>query len=93
MSKRNTYENKMQAQLEELKHELADLKGKAEKAEVNLELEYYTLIDELQLKLEETEHRLELLKMANEQKWEDFRTELEHSWSALRKMIRAVTAP
>jgi hypothetical protein len=93
MSKRNSYENKMQTQLEELKQEIAELKGKAEQAEVNLELEYYTLIDELQLKLEETEHHFELLKIANEQKWDDFKSELEHSWSSLRELVRAVTAP
>jgi hypothetical protein len=35
------------------------------KAGVNLELEYYTLIDELQLKLEATEQKFELLLQAN----------------------------
>ena len=93
MSKRKSYENKMQAQLEELKQEITELKGRAEKAEVNLELEYYTLIEELQLKLEETEHHLELLKIANEQKWDEFKSELEQSWSSLRELVKAVTAP
>jgi hypothetical protein len=93
MSKRENYEEKMQAQLDELKVEIAELKGKAERAEANLELEYYTLIDELHVKLEETEHRFELLRMANEQRWEEFKSELEHSWSSLRELIKAVNAP
>ena len=93
MSKREKYESKMQAQLDELKTEIAGLGKKAEQAEVNLELEYYTLIDELQLKLEATEQKFELLLQANEDKWEEFRSELEHSWDSLRELIKVITAP
>jgi hypothetical protein len=67
-----------------LKTEIAGLGKKAEPAEVNLEQEYYTLIDELQLKLEATEQKFELLLQANEGKWEEFKSELEHSWDSLR---------
>jgi hypothetical protein len=93
MSKREKYETKMQAQLDELKAEIAGLKGKVEQAEINLELEYYTLIDGLQLKLEASEHKLELLKQANEETWDEFKSELEHSWDSLRELIKAITAP
>ena len=93
MSKREIYESKMQAQLDELKADIAGLKGKVEQAEINLELEYYTLIDELQLKLEASEHKFELLKQANEETWEEFKSELEHSWDSLRELIKAITAP
>ena len=93
MSKRETYESKMQAQLDELKTEITGLGKKAEQAEVNLALEYYTLIDELQLKLEATEQKFELLLQANEDKWEEFRSELEHSWDSLRELIKVITAP
>jgi hypothetical protein len=93
MSKREKYESKMQTQLDELKAEIAGLKGKVEQAEINLELEYYTLIDGLQLKLEASEHKLELLKQANAETWEEFKSELEHSWDSLRELIMAITAP
>jgi hypothetical protein len=93
MSKREKYESKMQAQLDELKADIVRLKEKAEQTEINLELEYYTLIDELQLKLEAGEHKFELLKQANEETWEEFKSELEHSWDSLRELIKAITAP
>jgi len=93
MSERENYESKMQAQLDELKTEIAGLGKKAEHAEINLELEYYTLIDELQLTLEATEQKFELLLQANEDKWEEFRSELEHSWDSLRELIKVITAP
>jgi predicted ribosome quality control (RQC) complex YloA/Tae2 family protein len=93
MNKRQTYENRMQAQLDELKTEIAEFRKKAEQAEINLELEYYTLIEELQLKLEATEQKFELLKLANAETWEDFKSELEHSWNSLRELVKAITAP
>ena len=93
MNERKSYESRMQAQLDGLKSEVAELKQKARQAEINLELEYYTLVDELQVKLEVAEDRFEMLKMANEEKWEEFKSSFEHSWDALRELIKAITAP
>ena len=44
MSLREIYEKKMQAQLNELKSEIDEFREKADQAETNLQLEYYTLI-------------------------------------------------
>ena len=52
MSLKNDYENKMQAQLDDWKAELEKLKQKAELAEIDLQLEYYTEIEKLGLKLD-----------------------------------------
>jgi len=93
MSMREIFERKMQAQLDELKVELAGLKDKADRAEANLELEYFTLIDELRLKLEEVEQKFELLQQVNDEKWEEFKAELELSWDSLRELVKAITSP
>ncbi|MDH3387554.1 MAG: hypothetical protein OEN02_06570 [Gammaproteobacteria bacterium] len=93
MSLRSFYENKMRDELDEFKAEVKALRQKAGKAEVNLELEYFTLLDELLLKLESAEQKLELLRQANDANWEHFKTEFEHSWQSLRELIRALTAP
>ena len=90
---RDAYEKKMLAQLNELKAEIETLKKKADRVEVNLLLEYYTLIDELQLKLTIVEQKFELLRQANDERWDEFKTELEHSWESLREVIRAITSP
>ena len=90
---REIFERKMQTQLDELKVELAGLKDKAGRAEANLELEYFTLIDELRLKLEEVEQKFELLQQVNDEKWEEFKTELELSWDSLRELVKATTSP
>ena len=93
MSMREKFERKMQAQLDGLKVELAELKDKASSAEANLELEYFTLIDELRLKLEEVEQKIELLQRVNDDKWEEFKADLELSWDSLREMVKAITSP
>jgi hypothetical protein len=93
MSMREIFERKMQAQLDELKVELAELKDKASRAEANLELEYYTLIDELLLKLGAVEQKFHLLQQANDEKWEEFKAELELSWDSLRELVKAITSP
>lgn len=90
---REIFERKMQAQLDELKVELAELKDKAGRAEANLELEYFTLIDELRLKLEDVEQKFELLQQVNDEKWEEFKAELELSWDSLRELVKAITSP
>ena len=93
MSDREAHENKLQARLEQAKSEIAELKENLEQAEVNLELEYYTLIDELHLKLQNAEQKFELLKQADEEKWQEFKSEFEQSWKSLRELIKAITAP
>lgn len=93
MSLRETYEKKMQAQLNELKAEIAELKEKADQAETSLQLEYYTLIDELHLKLETANQKFHLLKQASDEKWDEFKSEFELIWDSLRELIKSITAP
>lgn len=93
MSLRETYEKKMQAQLNELKEEIDELREKAIQMETNLQLEYYTRIDELHLNLEIANQRLQLLKQTSDEKWDEIKTEFEIIWDSLRELIKAVTSP
>jgi uncharacterized coiled-coil DUF342 family protein len=93
MSLREIYEKKMQAQLNELKSEIDEFRGKADQVETNLQLEYYTLIDELHLKLETANQKFHLLKQASDEKWDEFKSEFELIWDSLRELIKSVTSP
>ncbi len=93
MSLKETYENKLQAQLDELKAEIDELRKKVEQAEINLQLEYYTLIDELQVKLEYANQKFQRIKQSGEEDWEEFETEFELIWKSLRELIKSVTSP
>jgi predicted ribosome quality control (RQC) complex YloA/Tae2 family protein len=88
-----TYEKKVRHQLQELKEEISELKNKAAQAETNLQLEYYTLIDELQVKLEIADQKFHLLTQAGEDDWEDFKTEFEQVWGSMRELIKSITSP
>ncbi|MCP4288223.1 MAG: coiled coil domain-containing protein [Gammaproteobacteria bacterium] len=87
------YEKKMQPRLDELKEEIDELRQKAGEAETNLELEYYTLLDELQARFETASQKFQLLIQANEDDWEDFKSEFETIWDSLRELVKSVTSP
>jgi uncharacterized coiled-coil DUF342 family protein len=93
MSLRDIYEKKMQTQLNELKSEIDEFREKADQAETNLQLEYYTLIDELHLKLETANQKLHLLKQASDEKWDEFKSEFELIWDSLSELIKSITSP
>ncbi len=93
MSIRDVYEKKLQAQLDEWKTELEAFKEKAEQAETNLQLEYYTLIDELNLKLDEAHKKLQLLKQTGDETWEEFKADVEPTWDSLEDLIKSITLP
>jgi hypothetical protein len=93
MSLREIYEKKMQTRLYELKSEIDELREKAGQTETNLQLEYYTLIDELHLKLETANQKFHLLKQASDEKWDEFKSEFELIWDSLSELIKSVTSP
>lgn len=93
MSIRDVYENKMQARLDEWKSRLGTFKEKADQEEANLQLEYYTLIDEVKLELESGHKKLQRLKQASDDTWEDFKDEVETTWDSLDDLIKALTLP
>jgi chromosome segregation ATPase len=93
MSIRDVYEKKMQARLDELKSRLEVFKEKAGQEETNLQLEYYTLIEEINLELKSAHEKLQRLKQAGDDTWEEFKTEVETTWDLLDELIRSVTLP
>jgi hypothetical protein len=90
---RPAFENRMRNRLAALRAEFEDLKRKAGKAETNLELEYYTLLEELRTELESAEQKFDLLLEAHEDQWEHIGDEVEQVWRAARDLIKAITAP
>lgn len=83
----------MQAQLDEFKNEIEEIKTIALQKETTLQLEYYTQIEALQLKLAAAEQKFQLFKQIHDDSWKAFKTDLEKSWNALRELIRAITSP
>ena len=93
MSIREVFETKKQAQLDEWKSRLEAFRQKADMEETNLQLEYYTLIDEVKLGLDDAHKKLELLKQESDETWDKFKAEVETTWDSLDELIRSLTLP
>jgi len=93
MSIRDVYEKNMQAQLDEWKTKLKNFKEKADQEETNLQLEYYTLIEEIELELETAHKKLQLLKQSGDETWEEFKTDVELTWAGLHDLIKSLVLP
>lgn len=83
----------MRARLLAMRKDLEALGKRAAQAETGLELEYYTLLEELRLALESAERKFELLVESQDDRWENIRGEFERLWHAARDLIRAVNSP
>ena len=93
MSLRDIYEKNMQARLDEWKARLEVFKEKADQEETNLQLEYYTLLDEIKLEMETAHNQLEQLTQAGDETWEELKDEVETTWGMLDELIRSITLP
>jgi hypothetical protein len=93
MSIRKTFETSKQTQLDAWKDRLEKLREKAEQEETNLQLEYYTLIEEIDLKIDDAHKKLHLLKQAGDEKWEELKMEIETTWDSLEELIKSLTLP
>jgi hypothetical protein len=93
MSIRDVYEKNMQAKLDEWGTRLEAFKEKADLEETNLQLEYYTLIEEVKLDLEAAHKKLQLLKEASDETWEELKTDVEITWDSLHDLIKSLTLP
>ena len=90
---RKTYEGEMRTRLQALRKNVEALEQRAEQAETNLELEYFTLLEELRLALENAERKFELLLESHDEQWEGIKTEFEQLWRGARELIRASNSP
>jgi len=92
MSAKEAYEQKLQARLDEWKAEIDKLKAKADGGEADARLRYEKEIDNLQKKQAEAREKLEELRKAGDDAWEDLKAGMENVWSSLEDAIGKATA-
>jgi len=88
MDKRKAYEEKLDAQLEEWNAQIALLKARADKAKAEAKIEYYKTIEALQHKQDEAGTKLDELKTASDEAWEDLKTGAEKAWDEVKAAFR-----
>jgi len=86
---KETYEKKLEAKLEEWNADIDKLKAKVDSAEVDAQLEYYKQIEELRTKQEEVKNKLDELKEASDDAWEDLKAGIDSAWDSLSSSIKS----
>jgi len=90
--KRQAYEEKLDAQLEEWSAQIALLKARAEKAKAGAKIEYHNTIEVLQQRQEEARTKLHELKTAGDEAWEDLKTGAEKVWAEIKTAFHSAAS-
>jgi hypothetical protein len=90
--KRKAYEEKIDAQLEEWSAQIALLRARADKAKAEVKIEYYKTIDALQRRQDEARSKLDELKIAGDEAWEDLKTGAEKAWDEVRAAFHSAAS-
>ncbi len=89
MSLKDSYEKKLRAQLDEWKLEINVLKAKADKADAEAQLEFYKQVEQLREMQERARNRLDTLRDASDDAWEDMKAGMESAWLSLGTAIKS----
>jgi uncharacterized protein YhaN len=83
MSRKDAYQKKLEAQLDEWKAEIEMLKAKAGTATAGARLEYEKALAELRERREMAKKKLDELRRASDDAWEDLKDGVEDAWKAV----------
>lgn len=92
MSRKEAYQKKLQAQLDEWNAEIDKLKAKADKAEAEAQLEYYKKIEELRCMQDAAYSKLEKLREASDDAWEDLKAGIDSACNSLSNALKSAMA-
>ena len=84
MDKRKAYEEGFDAQMKEWSAQIALLNAKADKAKADAKIEYYKAIESLQGKQDGAKLKLQELRAAGDDAWEDLKAGTENAWADLK---------
>jgi uncharacterized coiled-coil DUF342 family protein len=87
-TKKEAYEQKMQAQLDEWNAEIDKLRAKADKAGADTKLEYNKKIEELRSMQKTAVGKLGEIKGASDDAWDELRAGANEAWDSLDKAFK-----
>ena len=92
MNMKTSYQQKLQAQLDEWSAEIDILKARADKADADVKLEYYEQIERLREKQNTAKDKLTELIAASDDAWEDLKAGAESAWLTLGDAVSNATS-
>ena len=84
MDTKQAYKDKLEAQLEEWRAKIAQLKAQADKKEADAKIAYSKRIEELNSKKEAVEHKLKELTNASGEAWRELKSGVEKAVDDLK---------
>ena len=92
MEKHSLYVEKIDAKLTQYNAKLAQMKGRAAEAQVDMKLEYLSQVGNLERKRDEFIKKHGQLKASSEHGWEDIKVGVEKAWNELEDAFDKVVA-
>jgi ABC-type phosphate transport system auxiliary subunit len=89
MENRKEYIDKMAARLKEWDSKIQKLEEKAETVKADVKASYNQQINELRLKKEEAQIKLEKIQDAGEDAWEELKEGAEKSWKTFEDSVKS----
>lgn len=90
--KRKAYEERFDAQLKEWSAAIALLNAKADKAKAEAKIEYYKTIETLQGKQDGARKKIEELRAAGDDAWEDLKAGAENVWNEVKTAFNSAAS-
>jgi phage host-nuclease inhibitor protein Gam len=84
---RNEFVEKLKAQLDDINADLDNLEAKVNDARADVKEEYQEKLHEAKEARVIAETKLQKLRDAGEDAWEEMKAEAEHTWKALRNSV------
>ncbi|WP_050527841.1 sll1863 family stress response protein [Pseudorhodobacter aquimaris] len=89
MDRKDAFQEKMQAQLDEWTAEIAKLRAQAEQAQADAKLKYLEEIDTLRAHQLKAEIKLKEIQDAQGEAWKDMQTGAEAAWDAMSDAMKS----
>lgn len=88
MNMKQAYVEKVQARLNEWDAEIEKLKARADKAEADAKIAYLEQIETLREEQREAQSKLDDLRAAGDDAWEDMKAGVQNAWASLEKAAK-----
>jgi uncharacterized coiled-coil DUF342 family protein len=89
---KEAYVKKLQSKLDEWSAEIDKLKARADSADADVQLKYYKKIEELRTMQDVTNKKLDELKEASDDAWEDLKAGVESARDSLSSSIKSAAS-
>jgi len=89
---RQSYQQKVQSELDKISAKVVDLRSRFEKAGSDSRKELDTDTEALQKKIDETRRQLDALQKTTDSQWDSFRKNLDQSLSDVRRSYKTTEA-